>query len=176
MDVATSGSHRAAAVLSAWLVFLAVDFLLHAVVLAPWWRATEASWLPPAELFRRIPFAYAAFALYCAALVWLIARPVASPVTLVRGALVGLWAGLVTGVVWIFAVYSVLPVPISALAVWPISTTVESALAGGVAVTVMTSARPWRRSAAVFGFVLVTVVGAVVLQNLFFPTPVDRLR
>ena len=54
----------AAAVVSAWLVFLLLDFLAHAVILAAWWRATEAYWLPPMELFKRIPFGDAAFALF----------------------------------------------------------------------------------------------------------------
>lgn len=165
-----------AAIVSAWLVFLAVDFLFHAVLLAPWWVATAPYWLQPADLLRRIPYAYAAFALYCAALVWLIARPIAPPVTTARGALVGFWAGFVTGVVWAFAVYSVLPLPGSVLGVWPASVTVESTLAAGVAAAVLISPRPWRRTAVVFGLVLVSFVVAVVLQNLFFPVPADRLR
>ena len=57
----------AAAMGASWS-YIVLDFLMHAVVLAPWWRATEAFWLPPLELAKRIPFAYGAFVIYCASL------------------------------------------------------------------------------------------------------------
>jgi hypothetical protein len=63
-----------AAMLSAWLVFLALDFLSHAVVLADWWRATESYWLPPVELFKRIPYGYGALALPAGTMTWLLVR------------------------------------------------------------------------------------------------------
>ncbi|HUF48748.1 MAG TPA: hypothetical protein VMM93_13105, partial [Vicinamibacterales bacterium] len=64
----------APAALSAWLIFLAIDFLAHAVILADWWRATEAYWLPPMELFKWIPFGYGAFAILVGTMTWLLVR------------------------------------------------------------------------------------------------------
>ena len=87
----------AAAVVSAWLVFLLLDFLAHAVILAAWWRATEAYWLPPMELFKRIPLGDAAFALFVGTTTWLLVRlrgPKPSMSEALRfGALAGLLAG-----------------------------------------------------------------------------------
>jgi hypothetical protein len=56
----------AAAIGASWS-YIVLDFMIHAVILASWWRATGVFWLSPLELARRIPFAYGAFALYCAA-------------------------------------------------------------------------------------------------------------
>lgn len=57
-----------AAATGAWCTYLVLDFMAHAVFLASYWRATETYWLPPLQLFRRIPLAYAVFAVQCAVL------------------------------------------------------------------------------------------------------------
>jgi len=58
----------------AWCAYLVVDFLIHAVALAHYWRATEQYWLPPPDLLRMIPVAYLSFAIYCAGSTWLLLR------------------------------------------------------------------------------------------------------
>ncbi len=88
----------AAAATGAWWSYVVLDFLTHAVVLAGWWRTTEVFWLPPANLAKRIPVAYAVFAIYCASLTLLLhaLRGQRPPVStgLRFGALVGLVFGL----------------------------------------------------------------------------------
>lgn len=170
-----AGAKLLPAAMGAWLGYLVVDFLTHAVFLASWWRATETYWLPPLELFRRIPLGYASFAIYCAALAWLINRLYHGRVSLVKGLRFGAIAGLVSGVASVLGTYSAFRMPPSALAVWPASIIFESTVAGGIAAWVLIAEHPWRRVAAVFGVTLVLFVLGVVLQNLFLQTPADHL-
>jgi hypothetical protein len=158
-----------AASTAAWLITVAVDFLLHAVLLAPWWRATEAYWLPPMQLFARIPFAYAAFAIYCALLSWLLIRLYGPGLSLRRGVVAGAAAGLIYGTAGILANYSVFPLPLSALLVWPLAAMLESAAAGGVCAWVLHTAHPWRRVGMVAGITAALLILSIILQNVLFP-------
>jgi hypothetical protein len=158
-----------------WGAYLVLDFLLHAVFLARWWRATESYWLPPFELLRRIPFGYASFAIYCAVLAWLLRRLYGDRLNLSRGLRFGAIAGLASGFGSVLAAYSAFHMPSSALAVWPASSLLESTVAGGVMSWVLVGGRPWRRAGAVIGAAAALFILGVVLQNIFFPTPADRL-
>ena len=163
---ATQRRQLAPAVVAAWLGYTALDFFVHGALLAPWWRATADFWLPVRELFQRIPYAYASFAIYCSVLVWLLERVHGREVRVRGGAQLGAVAGFVYGTATVLAVYSVVRMPASAFAVWPGSAVAESALAGAVAAWVLGAARPWRKVGLVgVGFVVVVVM-AVLLQNL----------
>ncbi len=160
---------------AAWLGYVVLDFLVHAVFLGSWWRATEEFWLPPLELFRRIPFGYASFAIYCTVLTWLIRRLYDGQISLGKGLRLGAIAGFVSGVSSVLGTYSAFRMPVSAFAVWPLSMTVNSTVAGAIAAWVLIAERPWRRVAAVLGMTLVLFIVGVVIQSVFFPTPADRL-
>jgi len=67
-------SSGAAIVVAAWWTYVAIDFVIHAALLESWWQSTAAFWLPPVELAKRLPFAYAGLALYCVSLCWLMVR------------------------------------------------------------------------------------------------------
>lgn len=69
-----AGSKIIAATVAAWFIYLSIDFLIHAVILATWWKKTADYWLSPEDLFRLIPIGYASFAIYCGALTWLFVR------------------------------------------------------------------------------------------------------
>lgn len=174
----SSTSRRAVipAALAAWLIYIALDFLTHAVLLASWWRATEIYWLPPMEMFRRIPLGYASFALYCAGLAWLIVRLHGDQVTLTTGLRVGLIAGLAFGLTGTVGAYSVLRLPPSYLLVAPITTAIESAAAGGTAAWVTRGAGRWRRAAKVAAVAMLLFIVGVVAQNLFVAMPADHIR
>jgi len=163
------------AAIAAWIGYVVLDFLLHGVFLASWWRATERYWLPPRELFRLIPLSYAAFAIYCAAVTGLLARLYGARLKLVTGLGFGAVAGVVTGVASVLAVYSVFRVPRLALLVWPISVAVESTIAGAVAAWTLIAGRPWRRAGLVFGVAVIFLILGVVVQNLLLPTPADHV-
>jgi hypothetical protein len=156
----------------AYLVF---DFLVHAVLLAQWWRATDSYWLPPRELFRRIPFGYASFAIYCAVLAWLLRRLYGDRLNLSSGLQFGAIAGLVSGLGSVLGTYSAFRMPPSALMVWPVSTLLNSTIAGGVMSWVLVAVRPWRRVAMVIVAATVLFIIGVVVQNMFFPTPSDHI-
>jgi hypothetical protein len=163
------------AVLAAWFIYLAFDFLTHAVILAGWWRATENYWLPPKELFRLIPFGYASFAIYCTVLTWLLRRLYGEHLNLATGLRFGAIAGVVSGMGSVLGNYSAFPMPASALLVWPASITLYSTAAGGAATWVLVGKRPWIRAGLIFALAILFLVLGVVLQNLFFPTPTDHL-
>lgn len=152
---------------AAWLIYLAADFLLHAVVLSGWWRATGDYWRPPNQLFQFIPLAYASFAIYCAALNWLLVQLYGPRPSVGQGLRFGAITGFIFGTMGILANYSVFSMPLLALWVWPLSVIVESAGAGSAAAWVLNAQQPWRRCAAVFGIALGLFVVGVIIQNMF---------
>ena len=157
------------AILAAWLVYLALDFLTHAVFLAAWWRATESYWLPPGILFTRIPFAYLSFGIYAAVLTSLMIKLIGPRLTILQGLWFGFLTGSIFGGISILSMYSVFPMPIGAFAVWPVSAAVDSAAAGAAAVYLLGASASWRRLIHIFVFTLVLLVVGVILQNQLFP-------
>jgi len=155
-----------AAALAAFLAILVVDFLTHAVAFAGWWRATAEYWRPPDMLFRHIPYAYAAFALYAAGLTWLLARIQAPRLPVATGFAIGLAAGALIGIAGILATYSVVPMPLGALVVFPVSFIVDFGAAGACAALVLRAERPWRRLALLTMLLFLLFVLGVVIQNL----------
>jgi hypothetical protein len=160
---------------AAWLSYVAVDFLTHAVVLAPWWRATESFWLPPMQLLRMIPFGYLSFAVFAVGLVWLMPKLVGDRPRSSQAAAYAAVVGLLVGLIQALANYSVFPMPASALVVWPLSVTVASVGGGLAAASVLRAHRPARRLLLILVIVLALIAVGVVLQNLLFPTPADHL-
>lgn len=163
------------AAVAAWFAYLVFDFLLHAMLLAQWWRATESYWLPPRELVRRIPFGYASFAIYCTVLAWLLRRLYGDHLNLARGLRFGAIAGLVSGAATVIGTYSAFRMPPSALVVWPVSIILDSTTAGGIASWVLVAGRQWRRVGVVVVAAVALFIVGVVIQNIFFPTPADHL-
>jgi len=152
-------------VLAGWLAYLVIDFLMHAVLLVPWWRVTESYWLPPEALFRRIPYAYLAFAIYVACLMWLLVRLFGSRPTMRSSLCLGAIAGVLFGSASVLATYSVFPMPRSSLLVWPASATVASlggAAAGG---WTLAAAKPWKRVLIILLSAIALFIIGVLLQN-----------
>jgi len=165
-----AGSKIIPAAVSAWFIFLSIDFLLHAVILATWWKKTADYWLSPEDLFLMIPIGYASFAIYCGALTWLYVRIVGDRRTIGTAFQFGAIAGLVYGVSTILANYAVFAMPSSLLLVWSGSILIESTLACATASWVLDAERSWRRVGLVFGAAVLIFIMSVVLQNLLFPT------
>jgi hypothetical protein len=161
-------SRSVPAALSAWLSFLALDFFVHAAVLASWWQSTESYWRPPGMLLSMIPFAYVSFAMYCALLVWLQVRllgprPAISPSLRLAGMI-----GTVLGCSSVLATYSVIRMPLSALAVWPASFLVESLAAATASCFIFRSVRPWVSVLKILALVVLLLVIGIALQNMHF--------
>jgi hypothetical protein len=154
----------AAAMGASWS-YIVLDFLLHAVVLAPWWRATQAFWLPPLELAKRIPFAYGAFLTYCTSLTVLLIAVRGEQPPVLTGLRFGAFVGIVFGVTSALGAYSVVQMPISFLLVGPGSTAIGSAGAGAAAAWILSGRRRWRRVGALFVAGLALFVLGMVAQN-----------
>jgi len=163
------------AALAAWLGYLAADFLTHAVILASYWRETEDYWLPPMEMFRRIPFGYGSFAVYCLALTWLLARLYGEQVTLPVGLRFGLVAGVTFGLTTALGTYSLLRLPLSYFVVAPTTTALESTVVGGLAAWVLRGERRWRRVGLVLAVAVLLFAVGVLIQTAILPPPEDRL-
>ncbi len=163
-----SGRTRAivtAATGATW-TYVVLDFLMHAVVLAPWWRATHAFWLPTAELAGRIPLAYLAFAIHCGSLTGLLTVLHGEKPTVFNGLRLGAFVGIVFGVTSTLGAYSVIRLPASFLLVGPASTAVGSAGAGAAASWVLGGSRRWRRVGVLLASGLALLVVAIVAQNV----------
>jgi len=159
---------------ASFLAILVADFLTHAVALSSWWRNTETYWRAPPELFRLIPYAYAAFALYAAGLNWLLVA-IKGPRPLLRTAItLGATSGAFIGLTTILGIYSVLSVPHSALLVFPASFAFSFAAAGTSAALVLAAPHPWRRLVVLAFALLLAFALGVIAQNLLFPTPSGR--
>lgn len=157
----------AAAVFGAWLAYVAADFFTHAVILADWWRSTSDAWLAPQELFRRIPYGYASFALYCAGLVWVgryagVFAKGSSPRIFVYGLVAGAAYGLASGT----ALYSVVDAPASSIAVWSFSAAFGSSAAALAAGHVLLARSPSRSVAVVLGTAVLALALGVIAQNI----------
>jgi len=159
-------SRIVAAVFSAWWAYVTSDFVIHAVLLESWWQGTAAFWLPPVELAKRLPFAYAGFALYCACLCWVMVRIRIGAPGVAHGLVVGAAGGAAFGVVAALGIYSVVRMPLSFLLVGPASTTISSTLAGGAAAWVSDDVRRWRRAGIVLTVGIGAFVAGAVVQNM----------
>jgi hypothetical protein len=166
--------HIALATVAAFLAILVVDFITHAVLLSNWWRTTATFWRTLDELFRLIPYAYLSFLLYAAGLTRLLVFLKGPRPRIAVAIKLGAAAGAFIGVTNILAVYSVLPLPRSALLVFPLSFISDLAAAGASAALVLTANRPWRRLALLaLAFFLLLLLG-LVLQNLLSSARVPR--
>ena len=165
-----------AAAAAAWLVYLAVDFLAHGVVLESWWRMTESSWLPPQTLLARIPLAYLSFAIYAVAVTWLLVNLVGPRPAILSGLGFGALAGCISGVWSVLSIYSVIPMPQASLLIWPVVAILESSAAGAAAAFILRSASPWRRLIFVLLITLALFLLGVILQNRFFSTAPERIH
>jgi hypothetical protein len=154
-----------AATMGASWSYIVLDFLLHAVVLAPWWRATQAFWLPPLELAKRIPLAYGAFVIYCASLTVLLIAVRGEQPPVLTGLRIGATVGTLFGVTSALGGYSVVEMPVSFLLVAPASTAIDSAGAGAAAAWILCGSRRWRRVGVLFAAGLALFALGVVAQN-----------
>jgi hypothetical protein len=145
--------------------YVILDFLMHAVILAPWWRATGGFWLPPLDMARRIPFAYGGFAIYCVSLTVLLTVVHGEEPPVLAGVRLGALVGIVFGFTSALGAYSVVRMPPSFLLVGPASTAIGSAGAAAAAAWVLRGGRRWRRVGVLLAAGLALFVGGVVAQN-----------
>ena len=161
-------------VVAALWSYVVLDFAIHAVVLASWWRDTGAFSLSPAEMAKRIPVGYASFAIYCLGLCVLLASERWARATVLTGVRLGAMVGAAFGLTFALGVYSIARVPRSFLLLGPVSTAICSAAAGGTAAWILAGVRRWRRVGLVVIGGLVVLILAVVAQNVLHMYPASR--
>jgi len=158
---------------AAFWTYVVLDFALHAVLLASWWRHHGTFSLSLLELAQRIPIGYASFAIYCAGLCCLLASKHFGEPRVLLGLCVGALAGIAYGVMFAFGVYSIARIPASFLVLGPASTAVCSAGAGGAGAWVLGGGRRWRRVGLVVVGGFVALILAVVAQNMLQIYPAE---
>lgn len=159
------GFERAiSAILAAWVLSLAFDFLLHAGLLAKLYADPGPFLLPPEDALRRIPLGYLSFLILTAGLYWLLVR------LDIRGTYPGIRYGLgVGGVVWgAFAIglYSISTAPTGLLTGWWSGQTIELGLAGAVLGSVFDGQSLPRIWLVVVLATIICIVVTVGLQTL----------
>jgi hypothetical protein len=150
--------------IGAWLGCLVVDFMWQAIINTSWYR-TNQTFRVPSDLFLRIPFGYASFAVYCFVLTWLILRLYNNDLNITKGMKFGAIAGAVYGGLFVGVTYSVFEIPQITLILWPLLNVIESTIAGGIAVWVLLSERPWIQVAKVFGISFMFFIIGTVVQR-----------
>ncbi|HMD95715.1 MAG TPA: hypothetical protein VKM93_00075 [Terriglobia bacterium] len=146
-----------------WIAFLGVDFLFSAGLLSRYYVNPGPVFLPPALMFRRIPFGYGSFLLLTALLLWL-ERHLG-----IRGAAAGARFGAAFGLVFAVAgnigLFSMFPLGGDMLAAWAACEWAEFTVAGGIGGAGLAQAPATRLYAVAGGILIGGFLVAAVMQN-----------
>lgn len=153
-----------AAIAVAWLVTIAIDFVIFGGVFAGALEGLDhPAVLAPAQLFVRIPAGYASFLLEVVLLHWLLQASRRPGIT--GGLVTGLVAGLVFATAVTLGLWSFSTVPVIALGLWWLTLVLQFTAAGVVLRAAHTPQWLRVRTWAISSAVTLIVVG-VVLQNV----------
>jgi hypothetical protein len=156
--------HKVAAIAVAWLVTIAIDFVIFGGLFAGMLEgADHPAVLAPEQLFARIPAGYASFLLEVVLLHWLL-KTSRRPGT-IGGLVTGALAGLVFASAVALGLWSFSTVPVTALALWWLTLLLQFTAAGVVLGAADTPHWSRVRTWAIGGAVVLVTAG-VVLQNL----------
>lgn len=153
-----------AAIILAWIAWLALDFFLHAGVLAWLWTAPHPALLPPRDLAVRIPLGYGSFLLMVILLAWLAVRLEARSAR--RSALLGLTVGALTSASFMLGLGSISTIPVLLLLVWGMMQTAEMTIAGAVLGAALSARRLRWLVIGVAALAIACIAIAIALQSL----------
>ena len=149
--------------LLSWLGVLGIDFFAYGGVFAGLFREENSFFLPPSELFRRIPAGYLSFLLMVGFLVWMMVR------FDTRGWRDGLKLGCLVGAVvggsHLMGLWSIAPAPLRLLLIWWGVQVVELGVAGTIAGAAFSGVHFWKLTLVVVAGVLVLIAATVVMQS-----------
>ncbi len=117
------------AVVTVFIAWSALDFVLHGVLLQPTYEATANLWRPMDEM--NMPLMYLVTLVFAAAFVAIYLLLVA-PKSAGSGILYGVLFGLAIGVSAGFGSFSYMPIPLSLAWSWFLGTLVECTVAGAI--------------------------------------------
>lgn len=151
-------------IVSAWLLSLGIDFLLHGGVLARLYIRESPFLLPAESAFARIPIGYFTFLVLTVSLWWLIG--VIGTMGGFRGFKTGLFAGAVTWGALVLGLYSITTAPADLLVAWWVGQSIELGAAGAV----IGAGRKMAARKRIYMTVAILIIGClvvtVVLQTL----------
>ena len=120
-----------------FVVWSALDFAIHGVLLGPTYRETADLWRPMEEMKMGWMYGATAVGAVCFTAIYLLIRPKSAA----KGVAYGLLFGIGTGVPMGLATYSTMPIP-SRLAVgWALGSMVEAVIAGLLVALIVGSCR-----------------------------------
>jgi hypothetical protein len=110
-----------------WVVWEALDFLIHGVVLKTAYEDTASLWRPEGEMKMMLMYGVVFVAAFAFVMIWdrLIQKK-----GLIPGLSYGLWFGLATGIGMGYGTYAVMPLPYSMAATWFWGSIVQGAIGG----------------------------------------------
>lgn len=114
-------------VVAVFVLWSALDFLIHGVILSQAYQATAWLWRPMAEM--KIGLMHFVTLVIAAVFVGIYVLLV-NPKSVKTGLLYGLLLGLFSGVPMAFGTYSYMPITMDIAAVWFLGAMIEMALAG----------------------------------------------
>ncbi len=152
----------------AWLFFLMLDFLSHAVLLNSFWAQDFQALKTKDELFRLIPFGYLSFLILTILFGWLYARLFKSDGNVKKGLAFGAIAGGLFALSNFFGWYSFLNRPPLFLFLASLVYFVEISGVGFVFGYLLHPASIKKRIWAIIGFIIFGFFLGIVLQNIAF--------
>jgi hypothetical protein len=115
------------AILSVFLLWSVLDFVIHGIILRPAYEATASLWRPMAQMKMGLMYVTVLIAASMFVLIyaWLITRK-----SLGTGFIYGFLYGIGVGVGMGYGTYSVMPIPYSMALAWFLGALVEATLGG----------------------------------------------
>jgi hypothetical protein len=150
----------------AWLVFLMIDFLAHAVFLNSFWAQDYQAIKAKDELFRLIPFGYLSFLILIVMFGWVYSRLFRTNGNTKKGLVFGAFAGGLFALANFFGWYSFLELPPLFLLLVSFGYFVEIMVVGSVFGYLLHPTSIKKRIWIMIGIILGGLVFGIVLQNL----------
>jgi hypothetical protein len=131
-------TRAAIALVAVWVVWAALDFIIHTVVLSPVYAATAGPLQPLGDMPMGLMGLNTLLAAACfVALYLLLTRN-----KKINGALYGMLFGVAAGIALGFGLYAVMPIPGALAVIWTLGFTFKSILAGTVAAVILRPPQP----------------------------------
>jgi hypothetical protein len=160
--------------LLSWLSQIIFDFFQHAGLFAKLWIESRAAFLPPEELFKRIPLGYLSFLITSSMLVWLMVRLGISGSK--QGALFGFKIGAFLSCSYVLGMASGFPIKPALLIAILFGSTAQSAIAAGVIGSGVSGAHLGRLSLKLIVFLILVLIAYFLLQSLGLAPPMQQAK
>jgi len=152
-----------------WLSMIAVDFFIHAGLLAPLYADPSPFLLQPESAFALIPLGYASFSLVALLLVWLTQS--LHVLGTKHGFLLGLKVGALVWGAFVLGLASISTASPILLAGWFVGQTLEISIGGAVAAYGLQQGRLKPLALRVALLFVATIVLTILLQSFGFAPP-----